>query len=199
MSEAGELPPEEQARANFYSLLARMFYAPPDRALLAALAGSEAPPSEGKDDALGSAWAALAEASAVADEAAVRDEYEGVFIGTGKAPVTLYTSAYTVKTAVDNPLVDIREFLLRHGLGRQAEVQEPEDHVAAVCEVMRILVAEQQASLEEQSGFFKSFVAPGGLALCDAIDAHPGTWFYKHVAKLARAFFQLEHATLDMH
>ena len=34
------LPPEEVARANFYGLLARLFYAPPDAALLEALAGA---------------------------------------------------------------------------------------------------------------------------------------------------------------
>ena len=32
------LPPEEQARANFYALLSRLFYEPPDAGLLAAFA-----------------------------------------------------------------------------------------------------------------------------------------------------------------
>jgi TorA maturation chaperone TorD len=199
MSAEGGLTPEEEARANFYALLARLFYAPPDRILLDALAASEPPPGEAKDDPLVGAWLALASAALDADEDAVREEYEGVFIGTGKAPVTPYTSAYTVKTALDNPLVEIRGFLAERGLGRQSGRHEPEDHIAAVCEVMRILVAEQQATLDEQCRFFKSFVAPGGLALCDAIDAHPNTWFYKHVGRLARAFFQLEHAAMDMH
>nr|MDQ3028322.1 molecular chaperone [Pseudomonadota bacterium] len=31
------LPPEEAARADFYALLARLFHAPPDAALLASL------------------------------------------------------------------------------------------------------------------------------------------------------------------
>ena len=43
------LPPEEAARANFYALLARLLNAPPDRALLAAIARS--PPPEPRDDA----------------------------------------------------------------------------------------------------------------------------------------------------
>ncbi|MGH8733149.1 MAG: molecular chaperone, partial [Burkholderiales bacterium] len=33
------IPAEEQARANLYGLLARLFYAPPDAALLKAIAG----------------------------------------------------------------------------------------------------------------------------------------------------------------
>ena len=45
------LPPEEVARANFYALLASLFYAAPDAALLAALAGAEEIVSEGAGDA----------------------------------------------------------------------------------------------------------------------------------------------------
>lgn len=195
---SGSLEPEEQARANFYALLARLFYAPPDRPLLDALAIAEPLSSEDVGDELGKAWRELSSAAGDADAEAVREEYETYFVGTGKAPVTLYTSAYTVKTAVDNPLVDIRSFLVAHGLGRKENVHEPEDHVAAVLEVMRVLVAEQQASLEDQARFFGEFVAPGTLGLCDAIDAHPTVWFYKHVGRLARAFLELERATMDM-
>ena len=36
------LASEEEARANFYALLARLFYAPPDEGLLKALAGADA-------------------------------------------------------------------------------------------------------------------------------------------------------------
>ncbi|MGE0876281.1 MAG: molecular chaperone [Burkholderiales bacterium] len=194
---APTLPPEEEARANLYALLARLFYLPPDRGLLQALAAADELPSE-DGGALAQAWSELAAAAGAADEDAVREEYENRFIGTGKADVTLYTGAYTVKTAVDNPLVDIRAFMIERGLARREDVHEPEDHIAGLCEIMRHLVAEQRAPVHEQRAFFKTFIAPAANPLCDAIEAHPEVRFYKPVARVARAFLDLEHATLDM-
>ncbi|HYN11147.1 MAG TPA: molecular chaperone TorD family protein, partial [Burkholderiales bacterium] len=84
------LPPEEEARAHFYALLARLFYAAPDAALLSAIAGGKI---EGEEPTLARAWQELAQAAREADPEALRGEYETAFIGTGKAPVTLYTGA----------------------------------------------------------------------------------------------------------
>lgn len=192
------IAPEDEARAAFYGLLARLFYAPADAALLAALAG--AGPLPGDDDAaLAVAWRDLGRAAATASPDAVVEEYESVFVGTGKAEVSLYTSAYTVKSAIDNPLVEIRDFMDRKGLIRKADAFEPEDHFASVCEIMRVLVAEQQSTLEEQQAFFENYVGPGGLLLCDAIDRSTRTVFYRHAGNLARAFLTLEQSALDMH
>ena len=74
------LPPEEVARANFYGLLARLFYAPPDAPLLEAIAG--AGEIEAEDGGIAAAWQALAHAAARADVEAVREEYDSVFVGT---------------------------------------------------------------------------------------------------------------------
>lgn len=191
-------PPEEQARANFYGLVAHLFHGPPDRAMLATLANAGVLPSEQPDSALALAWEQLSLAAAAADAETVREEYESLFIGTGKSAITLYTSAYTVKTALDNPLVDIRAFMGRRGLARHEQAFEPEDHIAALCEIMRHLVAEQHAALEAQRPFFSKFIAPGGFALCDAIERHPDTAFYRHVAKFAHAFLELEQFTMEM-
>src|SRR5205085_11567925 len=48
------LAPEEEARANFYALLSRLFYAPPDAQLLQALAGADE--LDGEDEALAARW-----------------------------------------------------------------------------------------------------------------------------------------------
>jgi TorA maturation chaperone TorD len=53
-----KVSPEEAARANVYGLLARLFYAPPDAALLKSLA--DAPDIQAEDSGeLASAWKAL--------------------------------------------------------------------------------------------------------------------------------------------
>jgi TorA maturation chaperone TorD len=192
-----ELPPEEQGRANLYALLARLFYAPPDRALLEAIAGAQAIVAEDANSPLAAAWRELAHAAAAAGEEAAREEYEGVFVGTGKAEVTLYTSAYTARSSLENPLVEIREFLGQHGLVRRDKATEPEDHIAGLCETMRHLIA-LEGKDAEQRHLFGAYLWPAVDPLCDAIARSPNTRFYKHVAKLAQAYFKLEHAAFEM-
>lgn len=192
-----QIAEEEQGRANLYALLARLFYAPPDRALLDAIATADEIAAENPGAPLAAAWRKLAAAAAAIDAEAAREEYEGAFIGTGKAEVTLYTSAYTVKTSLDNPLVDIREFLIRNGLVRRENAHEPEDHIAGLCETLRHLIASEGKDAEQRR-FFSAFVWPAANPLCDAIMRSEATNFYKHVAELARSFFQLEHTAFEL-
>jgi TorA maturation chaperone TorD len=187
------LPPEEAARANFYALLARVFYAPPDAALLKAIAAEK---MEGED--LAAAWRELASAAAQADAEAVREEYETAFIGTGKAPVTLYTSAYTIRHSSEVPLAQLRGELAALGMARRASATEPEDHIAGLCDAMRHLIAEQNIHLEKQREFFSRWIAPTIEPLCSAIERSDKTSFYKLVARFAKSFFHLEQAAFEM-
>lgn len=189
------IPPEEAARANFYGLLARLFYAPPDAGLLKAISTEKL---EGEESNLSQAWSELARAAASADPEAVREEYEGAFIGTGKAPVTLYTSAYTIRYSSEVPLAELRGELATLGLARRAEAREPEDHIAALCDTMRHLVAEQKRDLDEQRRFFNRWIAPTVEPLCSAIERSDKTVFYKSVARFAKSFFQLEQTAFEM-
>jgi TorA maturation chaperone TorD len=195
---APTLPPEEVARANFYGLLARLFYAPPDAALLEAIAAAADSTDEESDDGIGAAWHALAREAAVADAETLREEYESVFIGTGKAAVSLYTNSYTIRYSNEVPLVELRSQLSELGLGRRESVHEPEDHIAALCEVMRHLVAGQKRDLPEQKRFFERWIFPATDPLCAAIDAGPVTGFYKAVGQFAKQFFLIEHSAFEM-
>jgi TorA maturation chaperone TorD len=190
------LPPEEVARANFYGLLARLFYAPPDAPLLEALAGSGEMDAE--DSAIATAWQGLTRAAGQADPETVRDEYDSVFVGTGKSPVTLYTCAYSIRYASETPLAELRGQLAAFGLGRREEASEPEDHIAALCDVMRHLIAVQKSELPEQARFFGRWIGPAAEPLCDAIERDPTTAFYKAVGRFAKAFFLLEQSAFEM-
>jgi TorA maturation chaperone TorD len=196
MSFVETLPAEEVARANFYGLLARLFYAPPDAQLLQAIGG--AGDIEAEDGGIAAAWRSLAQAAAHADPEAVRDEYDSVFVGTGKAPVTLYTCAYSIRYSNEAPLVDLRGELGALGLGRREDVSEPEDHIAALCDTMRHLIAVQKRDLSEQSRFYNRWIGPSVEPLCNAIEADSNTAFYKPVAQFAKAFLQLEQSAFEM-
>jgi len=190
------LAPEEQARANFYALLSRLFYAPADAGLLAAL--GQADELEADDEIIAARWRELSKAAAAADPEAVREEYETAFVGTGRAPVTLYTTAYSVRYTNEMPLAPLRAELAALGLGRRGDAGEPEDHIAALCDVMRHLIAEQQRALEEQRRFYERWIQPNVEPLCAAIEKSDHTSFYKVVGRMAKAFFSLEQSAFEM-
>jgi TorA maturation chaperone TorD len=190
------LPAEELARANFYGLIARLFQAPPDAALLSSLAAADEVDAEEGGIAL--AWRELARAAADADPEAVREEYEAAFIGVGKAPITLYASAYSARFTNEAPLAQLRTQLAQLGIARRSETSEPEDHIAALCEVMRYLISEEKTDLGIQRQFFERWIWPVVPPLCDAINKSELTPHYRPVARFARAFFELEHSAFEM-
>lgn len=208
---AHELTDEDRARADCYALISRLFYAPSDGALLQQL-GAE--PQSTADEPAGlelvgwepesrltpyaNAFKGLQEASRGADPATIRQEYDDLFTGAGKALVTPYTSGYAVPHAPDGHLLALREHLIAWGLARRDSVFELEDHVSAVCDVMRWLI-ERERPMAEQLAFFDDFVYSGVAIFCDAIDARASTAFYRAVAALARAFLAIEREAFDLH
>ena len=205
------LSEEDKARADCYALVSRLFYAPVDAELLQLLAAAprlELPDGEdlqlvgweieADETPYTNAMKVLKEASIGADADALRQEYDDLFTGAGKALVTPYTSGYAVPHAPDRYLVALREHLVAWGLARHDSVFEIEDHVSAVCDVMRWLI-ERERPLEEQHAFFNDFVYTGVGTFCDAIDARASTPFYKAVAGVARAFLAVEKEAFDLH
>jgi TorA maturation chaperone TorD len=110
----------------------------------------------------------------------------------------LYTSAYTIRYPSETPLAALRGELAALGLGRRVEAREPEDHIAALCDVMRHLIAQQNRELDEQRRFFHRWIAPAVAPLCGAIERSDKTAFYKSVARFAKAFLTLEQVAFEM-
>jgi len=192
------LTPEDRARADFYALLARLFYAPPDDTLLQALSAAQDLSADDASSRLALAWRELARAGMSTNEDAVLEEYDGLFAGVGKSQVSPYLGAYGEKASAENFLAGLRAFLDELGLARRDAVNEPEDHVAALCEVMRMLVLEHPADLQLQHGFFSRFLLPGLPGFCDALDASPQAAYYLAVSRFARALFELERVAFEM-
>jgi len=187
--------PEDAARANFYGLIARLFYAAPDPQLIAELLAGA--PLEGTG-ALAVAWRDMIEGCRKAYPKVLEAEHMELFIGTGKAEVTPYLSHYVLRHANDNPLVPLRQQLAAWGIGRREQISEYEDHVSGICETMRFAIAVQQRTPEEQKIFFERFLYGGAAAFCDAVTASNQARFYRLVARFARAFFDIEKAAFEM-
>ncbi|HKA40666.1 MAG TPA: molecular chaperone TorD family protein [Burkholderiales bacterium] len=189
---------EEQGRANLYGLVSRLFYGPPDPNLLAEISRGE-PGADGQegDGELVAAWRVLQEACRGAYPAIVRQEYDSLFVGVGKAPVTPYLSAYAEPNSPDRYLVRLRQQLVAWGLARRQSVFEVEDHVSGLSDVMRWLI-EAQRPLADQRSFFKSFMYPGIVPFLAAVQHTPLASLYKLVAVFSLSFVELEKAAFEM-
>jgi TorA maturation chaperone TorD len=192
------LAPEEQARADLYGLLARLFYAAPDPQFLSELRQFAPSPEPGTGDPLAAAWRELSDACRGAFPPLLENEHTELFIGTGHAEISPYLTHYTMRHESDTPLVGLRAQLAGWGIARRESVHEPEDHIASLCETMRFAIAVQQRSIEEQRDFFERYIAPGATRFLAALLTSENARFYKPVAKLARAFFEIEHEAFSI-
>ncbi|HEX5688062.1 MAG TPA: molecular chaperone TorD family protein [Ideonella sp.] len=191
---------EELARAELYGLLARLWLAPPDDALLVQFrtAVTEPPVPGGHLEA---PWHDLVAAMRATTATQAATEYDTLFGGVGKPEVLLYGSYYLSGFLNEKPLAALRGDLSTLGLTRDAERGETEDHVAYGLEVMRYLIAGDDAltcTLEQQRRFFRAHLQPWVERLCDAADAQPAAATWRAVATLTRAFMQVEAQAFDM-
>jgi TorA maturation chaperone TorD len=191
---------EETARAEIYGLLAQLWYAPPPRELLEAIrvAVTEAPAAGAF---LEEPWRGLVGTARVLNDAAVADEYDALFGGVGKPEVYLFASHYLSGFLNEKPLARLRGELAALGLERGDEMPETEDHIAYLCEVMRYLIAGDDASvanLTKQREFFAQHVQPWAQQLCETVAAHPKAKFYASLAGFTRAFLDVEAQGFEM-
>jgi TorA maturation chaperone TorD len=191
---------EELARAELYGLLARLWLAAPDEALLEQfrVAVTQAPVSGAH---LESPWQALVGAwrTTTASEAAA--EYDTLFGGVGKPEVFLYGSYYLSGFLNEKPLAALRGDLAALGLTRDEARGETEDHIAYGLEVMRYLIAGDDpaaCTLEQQRRFFRGHLQPWVGRLCEAVEAHPAACCWRELARFTRAFMQVETQAFDM-
>lgn len=196
------VPQEEQARADFYALVSRLLLAPPDAALLDRLAGADSLGAGQSDHPLDLAWEELVLAARLLHADAVRDEFEALFVSVGKPVVDPYASPYLSGFMMEKPLAALRDELAELGLARRADSGELEDHLGALCEVMRLLIAGAPGlapqPLGRQKRFFERHLASWYERCLDDIRGAGDANFYRHVANFIQAFFEVEAEAFDM-
>lgn len=194
---ATTLDPEELARANLYGLVSRLFYGPADPELLAEIVSAQDGEAQESGGGLVAAWRSLRDACKSAFPELVRQEYDGLFVGVGKAAVTPYLSAYAEPAAPDRYLVRLREQLSAWGLARRKSVFEMEDHISGLSDVMRWSI-EAGRPVAEQRAFFENFVYPAVEPFFAAVQNAPSANFYKPVAAFSMFFFEVEKAAFEI-
>ena len=193
------LSPEDRGRADFYALLARLYADGPDARFLAALGAAE---SIEAGSAFATAWNRLVAASGAMDAEAATQEYTELFVGVGKCEVNLHASHWLSGAMMDKPLVELRAELSALGLARRAEITMLEDHLSALCETMRLLVAGQHdrkpVPVATQRAFFERHIASWVFACCAAIRECALANYYVRVAEFTEQYMALDRDALAM-
>jgi TorA maturation chaperone TorD len=187
---------EEAQRAQLYRLLSRLLAAPPDRALLELVSGLQ-----GDDTPLGRGIARLAARAAETTPQAAADEYGDLFIGIGRGELVPFASYYLTGFLNEKPLARLRGDMAELGIARAAEVKEPEDHVAALCEMMAGLIEGSfgaPAALDVQRRFFERHLAAWAPQFFVDLETAGAARLYAPVGTIGKAFMTIETTAFAM-
>ncbi len=187
--------PEDEARAGVYSLLGALLRDLPDPGLVSSVLELEPAPGH---DGFALAWEGLRRAAGQVTPADLDDEFHRLFIGLGRGELVPYGSWYQTGFLMERPLGVLRRDLRELGFERQPGVHEPEDHVAALCEVMCALAQDPRTRIERQRIFYEAHLGSWVERFCSDLEAAESAVFYQAVARLGSAFFALEHEYLEM-
>ena len=191
-----EVAAEDRLRANTYALLASLLRAPPDAATLTGLAESRLDDSE-----MGQAMAALAAVARKSTPENLKEEYHNIFIGVGEGELTPYASYYLTGFVYEKPLAKLRTAMSELGIAKTDDVSEPEDHIAALCEMMCGLITGafgEPADLASQQAFFDVHMAPWVERFFEDLEAATCANFYKPVGTIGKLFGRIETQAFEM-
>ena len=191
-----EIAEEDSLRADCYALLAWILRAPSsaeDLERLASLTGDESD--------LGLAIGALASAARRVSPEAAREEYHDLFIGLGRGELMPFGSYYLTGFLHERPLAKLRIDMGQLMISRAEEVREPEDHIAALCEMMSGLISGTfgaPADLAEQQRFFDAHIGPWAERFFGDLEAAKSATLYMPVGTIGKLFMRIEAQAFEM-
>jgi TorA maturation chaperone TorD len=185
---------EDLLRAGTYALLGALLAGPPGDDLLARLGEVEEDPGDSGE--MAACWQLLKQASGQTAAAQADDEYHDLFIGLGRGEVVPYASWYLTGFLMERPLALLRRDLARYGIERQEGVSEPEDHAAALCEAMAVVI--QDGDTAAQKALFHDHLAPWMQRFFRDLQDARTARFYRAVGRLGEQFMQFERQYLDL-
>jgi TorA maturation chaperone TorD len=191
-----EISEEDQLRAGWYALLAQLLSREPSNALLKMLRGLEGDESE-----LGQGIRALAAAARGTTVESARQEYFDLFIGLGQGELLPYGSYYLAGFLNEKPLARLRGDMARLRIARADDVAEPEDHIAALCEMMSGLITGgfgTPADLTEQRKFFDTHIGSWAPRFFEDLQGAQSAVLYMPVGTIGRLFMAIEVQAFDM-
>ena len=185
---------DQARRAAFYSLLAGLLRNAPDADVLAYCLSLDTTDQKSE---LGAAINTLVLAAKHSDPQRLKEEFHELFIGLGRGELVPYGSWYQTGFLMERPLGQLRADLAKLGFERSDDVHEPEDHIAALMEVMAMLIYEG-APQEQQRLFFETHISSWAKDFMKDLSVAETATFYRSVARLGSAFVAIESQYLNL-
>lgn len=189
---------QDLLRAGVYELLAHLLAREPGAELLQSLTGIDE--VDGGEDKLAMGWELLRQSAARTDPAAVRDEYFNLFIGVGRGELVPFGSWYLTGFLMEKPVSVLRSDLDALGIERQEGVAESEDHIAALCDAMALIIRSgtQEVAFERQVKFFNDHLGAWAPRFFADLQSAQAASFYRAVGFFGESFFEFEEQLLSM-
>lgn len=191
-----EIIEEDLLRAHVYRLLAKLLRSSPDQDTLNSLASLN-----GDDTDLGLALGTLAKVAGKVTPTEVAEEHQDLFIGVGRGELLPYGSYYLTGFLNEKPLAKLRNEMARIGIERRDAVNEPEDHIAALCEMMAGLITGDYGKpldLDGQKTFFDGHIGPWASHFFADLEGARASKLYASVGSIGRAFMEIETSAFRM-
>lgn len=201
----GREPELDQAqiyRAGAYRLLSALLRSAPDQNILDQV--SKLSEVDAGTDELAVSMSMLGLAAGHRSIESNNDEFHQLFIGIGRGELVPYGSWYLTGFLMEKPLGILRDDLAVLGYERAADVTEPEDHIAALSEVMSLLIDESLLtgfdSVQEalQKDFFEKHIAPWAERFFVDLSESPSAVFYRSVGRFGLDFIAFEKRYFSM-
>ena len=186
-------------RADYYYLLSKLLSHPPTEETMASVALFGVPTNDANNNFL-IALNALAQAAGNQPNiGSLDDEYHDLFIGMGRGELVPYGSWYSTGMLMDKPLALVRQDLKALGIERIQNNREPEDHVAALFDVMGILIeAGDEFQFKAQQTMFRKHIKPWVRRFFKDLTVARKADFYKKVGEFGVEFIDFETEYLEM-
>lgn len=187
---------EDLLRAHLYRLLARFLSAPPSRENLEFAARMS---GDGTD--LGKAIAGLGAVAKGQSAEAIVQEYHDLFIGVGRGELVPYASYYLTGFLNEKPLARLRRDMTRLGLRRSDSSKEPEDHIAALMDMMAALIdgaRGEPAGLGTQRDFYRAHIGTWARHFFTDLEGAKSSVLYATLGQVGRIFMDIEEFAFAM-
>ncbi len=190
---------ELRFRANNYYLFSLLLSAPPNSEFLQQVAQLGVPEHQATNAFLIKLNALARAAKEHPDIEALDDEYHDLFIGVGRGELVPYGSWYITGMLMDKPLSLLRQDLKALGIERIENSKEPEDHIAALMDIMGIVIESgDEFQFKTQQTLFSRHIKPWARRFFKDLTQARKANFYSKVGEFGIEFINFETEYLEM-
>lgn len=184
-------------RAGVYELLGRLLASEPTEEVLNVLREiGDVDASEGQ---VAMGWELMKQSALKTEEPSVRQEYLDLFVGVGRGELVPFGSWYVTGFLMEKPLAVLRTDLTALGIERQEGIVESEDHIAALCDAMAILIRSgSEVPFAQQKSFFNDHIEPWASTFFKDLQSAKTAHFYRSVGFFGEGFMSFESRLLAM-